>query len=62
MLESGPVSANEIFADGKKNGISQKTIYRAKKQLSVDSYKQDMQWFWMLSKMDHDGQDAHDFE
>jgi putative DNA primase/helicase len=53
-LEAGPAKADEIFEEAKQNGINQKTLKRAKKDLGVRSRKEQGkiggQWLWELPK------------
>ena len=50
ILADGPVKAREIFKDAKENGISERTIKRAKSCLAISSkkHKFDGQWYWNL--------------
>lgn len=48
-LASGPVSAKEIFPDAKAQGISERTLKRAKRKLNVHSRKGPEEWLWELS-------------
>jgi putative DNA primase/helicase len=52
-LEAGPVKADEIFEEAEQNGISKKTLYRAKKELKIKSRKDkfDGEWSWELPAM-----------
>jgi hypothetical protein len=49
-LGAGPIEALTVIGDASENGISKKTLYRAKDRLRVRSTKQSTQgpWFWML--------------
>jgi AAA domain-containing protein/primase-like protein/bifunctional DNA primase/polymerase-like protein len=51
-LADGPVRADEIFEEAKQNGINQKTLKRAKKDLNIRSRKEtgkmDGEWTWEL--------------
>jgi AAA domain-containing protein len=51
-LEAGPVKSDDLFEEAEQNGIAKKTLYRAKKDLKVRSYKErgklDGEWFWEL--------------
>ena len=53
-LREGPVLQQEVIADAKANGISQRTLRRAKDDLKVQSYKArtvNGGWMWELPKM-----------
>lgn len=47
-LASGPVSAIEIFSDAKAQGISERTLERAKDKLKILSTKKPQGWIWEL--------------
>jgi hypothetical protein len=47
-LEAGPVNADDILEEAKHNGISQKTLKRAKKDLNIRSVRGEDNWFWEL--------------
>jgi hypothetical protein len=49
-LEAGPVPCDDILDEAKQNGISEKTLRRAKKDLRVVSRKGKMngEWTWEL--------------
>lgn len=49
VLGSGTVSANEIFKEAEKQGIFERTIRRAKKNLSIKTHKKPDGWFWSFS-------------
>jgi len=53
-LESGSVDAKELFKSADACGISRRTLYRAKSELGVDSYKKDFAgcWAWRLPQED----------
>jgi hypothetical protein len=63
-LEAGPANADEVIEEARQNGIAQKTLYRAKKDLKIKSRKEGGKvgggWTWELpakSKMaNHDPQ------
>jgi putative DNA primase/helicase len=52
-LTRGPAKADDLFEEAKQEGISVKTLRRAKKDLGVVSRKQagvmDGEWFWSLA-------------
>jgi putative DNA primase/helicase len=53
-LREGPVLQQEVIADAKANGISQRTLRRVKEDLKVQSYKARTAnggWMWELPKM-----------
>jgi hypothetical protein len=51
-LEAGPVRADDLLEEAEQNGISQKTLRRAKQELQISSRKEsklpDGGWFWEL--------------
>jgi len=53
-LETGPAKQNDILDEAKQEGIAEKTLRRAKKDLGVKSRKErgkiDGEWFWELPK------------
>ena len=68
-LAGAPVAAVEIMQMAEDQGISVKTLNRAKSALGVISIKRDGKWFWELpidveytvvEPEDHGGQDGHD--
>jgi hypothetical protein len=69
MLSSGyPVEVVKIMQMAERQGISEKTIKRAKAVLGVNSVKRNGQWFWEMpfetqfteySKEGQEGQDAN---
>lgn len=68
-LARGPVAAVEIMQTAEEQGISAKTLHRAKSALGVISIKRGGQWYWDLpifaeytdvSQDGQHGQDSHD--
>jgi hypothetical protein len=53
-LETGPAKQNDILDEAKQEGIVEKTLRRAKKDLGVKSRKErgkiDGEWLWELPK------------
>jgi hypothetical protein len=47
-LEAGRMNADDILEEAKHNGISQKTLKRAKKDLNIRSVRGQDNWFWEL--------------
>jgi hypothetical protein len=51
-LEAGPANSDDIIEEAKQEGIAEKTLRRAKKELGIKSRKQqgrtDGPWFWEL--------------
>jgi putative DNA primase/helicase len=51
-LSTGPITANDIYRDGRKDGYSDKTLRRAKSKLGIDVYREgygkEGGWFWRL--------------
>ena len=46
--QAGPQAASEVIKAGKSDGIAEKTLRRAKKDLGVLSVQQERQWSWQL--------------
>jgi len=49
-LAEGPVPSKELLKKAKAEGISERTLYRAKSSLGVVSKKEGKEWVWMLPK------------
>ena len=47
-LEDGPVAAEEVKERAKADGISEKTLKRAKGTLGVESYQMAGKWYWRM--------------
>jgi hypothetical protein len=47
-LSDGPVSARQILSQCEREGISKRTLGRAKKALKVISKHKESSWFWMI--------------
>ena len=56
MLKDGPMLAQTILEKGKKLGLSERTIRRARDQLRITSYSSgfgnEKKFFWKLPKED----------
>jgi RecA-family ATPase len=54
-LQEGPAKADDVIAEARQNGIAEKTLYRAKKELGIRSRKTsarfDGAWSWELPAM-----------
>jgi hypothetical protein len=53
-LEAGPVKGDDLIEEAKQEGIAEKTLRRAKKELCIKSRRQggtDGTWFWEPPKM-----------
>lgn len=48
LLNKSPLPANEIFDALEANGISKRTVERAKQVLRIVVFKKDGKWFWSL--------------
>jgi putative DNA primase/helicase len=48
VLEAGPQLASTVIRDARHDGISEKTLRRAKRSLEVVSEQLDRQWIWRL--------------
>ena len=62
-LASGPVPAAEMMQMAEEQGISHKTLNRAKDALGVVSVKRGVQWYWELpidAEFTEVNQDSHD--
>jgi len=54
-LKAGPVRADELVEEAKQEGIAEKTLRRAKKELGVRSRKEhEGGWFWELPLRERD--------
>ena len=55
-LKSSPMLAKDVFTQAEDNGISNKTLKRAKKKIGIESYNEgfggDKKWFWKLTVPD----------
>jgi len=47
-LKDCPTPSKEVFRQAKENGVSERTLNRAKKTLDVKSYKEKDTWYWKL--------------
>ncbi len=54
QLANGPVPSNQMIADAKENGIAERTLRRALKEMGGQSKKDGDKWVWCLP--DQDGQ------
>jgi len=52
VLAHGPVSANDVYAEGEGAAISKVTLKRAKKKLGIVALRQDNRWLWSLPARD----------
>ena len=65
-LSNGPVPAADMMQRAEEQGISPKTLSRAKEALGVISIKRGVQWYWDLpieveyTEVSQDGHDGHD--
>ncbi len=53
MLADGPVASKQIMNDAKANGVAQRTLWRAKRELDVKAERAKGQtgaWYWMLPR------------
>ncbi len=50
ILESGAVTQKEIAEEAENQGIKSKTLWNAKLELKIESYKIGNKWFWNLPK------------
>jgi len=59
-LKDGPVDAKELIKSADACGIAKRTLYRAKSELGVESYKKDFagSWAWKL-KQEALSEDSH---
>ena len=49
-LDSGPQPSKNVISEAKSEGIAERTLLRAKRQLDIKSWKQDGRWVWELDK------------
>ena len=47
-LKDGPAPSTKVLKQAKANGISERTLNRAKKALDVKSFKEKDTWFWKI--------------
>jgi len=52
LADGQEVSASEIYEIAKNEGISQRTLKRAKKELGVKTFQRDKKWYWCLSPIE----------
>lgn len=50
ILEDGPVPSADVLARAEDEGISKRTLHRAKAKIGVRSIKEDKMWLWCLSE------------
>jgi len=56
QLANGRVPSNQLIADARELGVSERTLRRAYKEIGGRSRKQDGQWLWGLGSQDgHEG-------
>jgi len=52
ILANGAVLANDVKREAKEAGVSERTLYRAKAKLKVESFKEGLKaWYWELPKV-----------
>lgn len=49
VLAAGPMAARELVQEARENGISKRTLDRAKKKLGIKSQREGEQWYWNLA-------------
>ncbi len=54
VLSNGDMQSTAVISLLQKKGMSQRTIYTAKKDMGVRSYKKDTLWYWQLPESDDD--------
>jgi len=65
LLQDGEVATTEVQAKGAEQGISFKTLERAKEALGVISIKRNNKWYWQMpiiievSQEPQDRQESH---
>ena len=57
-LSSIAIPATEVFRMAAEQGISKRTLYKAKSALGVHSFRQGEQWYWSLPDSGDSGQDC----
>ncbi len=50
VLSHGPITQKQIIKEAREQGISERTLYRAKADLKVRSWKSGVVWLWELSE------------
>ena len=65
LLNAGPVSSRQVTADAKANGIAERTLWRAKAELGVETERAKTvggkdAWYWFMPAKDAaDGKSAN---
>jgi hypothetical protein len=59
VLRDGPVEAKKLLRQAKADGVSEKTLRRAKKELGVFSDQRQSGWAWMLPDDTSKGDGQH---
>jgi hypothetical protein len=52
LLVDGPMKAKECLGLAEDQGIATRTLYTAKNDLDVDSFRKDNVWWWLLPEDD----------
>jgi putative DNA primase/helicase len=52
LLVDGPMKAKEIMGLAQDQGIVERTLYTAKRDLNVDSFRKHNVWWWVLPEND----------
>jgi DNA polymerase-1 len=54
VLERGPVPVEEILEKAAGQGLSRRTLFRAREHLKVKAYRSGGRWWWSLSDVEHE--------
>jgi len=49
LLKDNPLPSKEVVKLAGEQGITEKTLQRAKRKANVDSYQQDRSWYWVIN-------------
>lgn len=50
LLADEAVESNIVLKEAKENGIHERTLNRAKKQLGITSKRENKKWYWHIEK------------
>jgi hypothetical protein len=55
LLADGPIASKQVMGDAKANGVAQRTLWRAKRELNISAARTKGQtgtWYWMLPPLE----------
>ena len=56
MLDRGPLGSVEVIRCFEQMGVSERTLYTAKKNLGVQSARKNRTWYWSMPDMPEEGE------